>query len=86
MHCSSLTEITVDATNSLYSSAGGVLFNKSQTTLIGYPAGKVGSYIIPNSVTTIDTWGFSCSTNLTTITIPDSVTSIGSCAFNGVVA
>ena len=44
---SGLNEITVDALNSVYSSVEGVLFNKSQTTLIQYPGGKGGGYTIP---------------------------------------
>jgi hypothetical protein len=36
-----------------YSSVDGVLFNKSQTTLIQYPSGKSGHYSIPDSVTSI---------------------------------
>ena len=51
--CTSLSAITVEALNSFYSSVNGVLFNKSQTTLIQYPGGKAGSYTIPNSVTSI---------------------------------
>ena len=51
--CSSLSAITVDASNPAYSSVDGVLFDKNQTALIVYPAGKVGGYTIPNSVTSI---------------------------------
>ena len=43
----------MDALNSVYSSVDGVLFDKSQTTLIQCPGGKAGSYTIPNSVTSI---------------------------------
>ena len=57
--CTSLTGITVDAFNSFYSSVDGVLFNKSQTTLIQCPGGKAGSYTIPNSVTDIGYHAFS---------------------------
>ena len=56
--CTSLTAITVDALNSVYSSVAGVLFNKSQTTLIQCPGGKAGSYTIPNSVTSIGDYAF----------------------------
>ena len=38
--CTSLTAITVDALNPVYSSVDGVLFNKSQTTLVQYPGAK----------------------------------------------
>ena len=56
--CTSLTAITVDALNPTYSSVDGVLFDKSQTTLIQCPGGKAGSYAIPNSVTSIGDHAF----------------------------
>ena len=59
--CSSLTAITVDALNSVYSSVDGVLFNKSLTTLIQCPGRKTGGYTIPNSVTCIGEAAFSGS-------------------------
>ena len=73
----------MDALNSAYSSVDGVLFNKSQTTLIQYPGGKAGSYTIPNSVTSIGFAAFAGCTSLTSVTIPNSVTSIGGYAFSG---
>ena len=51
--CKRLQNINVDAENPVYSSVGGVLFNKAQTRLICYPAGRIGSYTIPNGVTVI---------------------------------
>jgi hypothetical protein len=79
--CTSLTAITVDALNSVYSTVAGVLFNKSQTTLIEYPAGKAGSYTMPNSATRIGSDAFYCCSSLTNITIPNTVTNIGTNAF-----
>jgi hypothetical protein len=81
--CSSLTAIMVDSANRNYSSIGGVLFDKGQTTLIQYPEGKVGSYSIPNNVTSIGDGAFEGCTGLTSVTIPNSVTSIGNIAFDG---
>ncbi len=53
--CASLTSITVDAANPAYSSMNGVLFDKTQATLLEFPGGLGGSYTIPNSVTSIGT-------------------------------
>jgi alpha-tubulin suppressor-like RCC1 family protein len=80
--CTSLAAINVDASNPGYSSVDGVLFDRSQATLIQYPASKVGNYYaIPNSVTSIGDAAFYYSLGLTNIMIPNSVYSIGSASF-----
>jgi hypothetical protein len=79
--CTSLTEITVNEGNSLYSSLDGVLFNKDQTILSVYPGGKTGSYTISNSVTSIGYSAFQTCSGLTSVTIPNSVTTMGDWAF-----
>ena len=79
--CYSLMDITVDPLNSVYSSVDGVLFNKSQTTLIECPGGKPGSYTVPGSVTNIAASAFAYCTNLANVTIPNTVTNIGTRAF-----
>ena len=83
MNCTSLTSIPVNTDNLNYSSVDGVLFNKLQTSLILYPAGKEDdSYTIPDSVESIWNGAFSECSSLTSVTIPDSVTSIGVYAFH----
>ena len=79
--CTGLTSIVVDASNPVYSSQDGVLYNKAKTMLIQYPGGKSGGFIIPGSVTSIGDYAFYGCTGLTSVTIPDSVTSIGDGAF-----
>jgi len=79
--CASLTAIQVSAGNPAFSSLDGVLFNKARTALIQYPGGKAGSYAIPFGVIFIRHHAFEGCVGLTSVTIPDSVTSIGGSAF-----
>ena len=79
--CTSLTNVLVEAANPAYSSLDGVLFDKAQTSLIAFPPGRGGSYVIPNSVTSIGT-AFSGCTSLMSVTIGNSVTNIGDQAFS----
>ncbi len=81
--CTSMENIFVGAGNNNYCDIDGVLLNKDATELICYPAGKSGSYSIPDSVKSIDHYAFSGCTQLTSIKIPESVTSIDYSAFNG---
>ena len=82
-NCVSLTEITVDKDNLNYSSADGVLFNKDQTELLQYPAGKTNkSYIIPDSVISLSSYCFDGCAILEEITFPYSILWIGNC-FDG---
>ena len=80
--CEKLQNIEVDDGNEYFSDIEGVLFNKDKTTIFCYPASKTTtSYSIPESVTCIsdDTFGY-CN-SLEIVTIPDSITYIGSYAF-----
>jgi hypothetical protein len=80
-YCTSLLSIAVDTNNPAYSSVDGVLFDKSQSTLIEFPGGRAGNYSIPDNVTSIGDWAFYFCTNLTSVTIVDSVTNVGNEAF-----
>ena len=81
--CTSLSEIDVASGNMHYSSSDGILFDKNGKTLMGYPAGRMGSsYIVPDTVTSIEESAFYGCAHLASVTIPDSVESIGIGAFS----
>ncbi|MEI6796173.1 MAG: leucine-rich repeat domain-containing protein, partial [Methanomassiliicoccales archaeon] len=81
--CAALTAITVAAGNVNYASVDGVLYNKDLTTLIQYPGGKAGAFVVPENVTSIVGYAFFKCNAITSVTIPDKVTSIGGNAFSG---
>ncbi len=74
--CSALSSISVDSSNTTYSSSGNSLFNKAQSAILLFPAGRSGSYSIPSSVTTLGKASFAHCRLLTSLTIPSSVTSL----------
>jgi hypothetical protein len=80
-NCEALTGIFVAEANAFFSSDNGILFDKSQGTLIRCPGGKTGDYGIPPGVLAIRSSAFDRCLGLTTLTVPASVTHIGSFAF-----
>ena len=80
--CTALKNINVDSASKNYTSENGILFSKSKSRLIAYPAGKTdSSYVVPSGTKDIWFGAFSDCANLTSVTIPSSVTSIDSDAF-----
>jgi len=61
----------------------GALFNKDQSKLLFCPQGKLGSYIIPDSVLVIGLGAFLNCSNLAGITIGNNVAYIATWAFEG---
>jgi hypothetical protein len=81
-NCCALTDLTVEDGNRAYSSKNGVLFDRNQTVLLQYPAGRSGEYQIPFGVTEVGNYAFYHCGLLTGVTIPSSVREIGAEAFN----
>ncbi len=79
--CTDLISINVSADNPNYASANGLLYDKTLTTLIQCPGGKMGAIALPESVTVIGSEAFGYCTSLTFINIPKNVTALGNYAF-----
>ncbi|HPW67695.1 MAG TPA: leucine-rich repeat domain-containing protein, partial [Salinivirgaceae bacterium] len=67
--------------NQHFSSQDGILFDKYKTTLIFCGTGKSGAYTIPATVKKIDKTAFMFCAELTSITLPQILETIGERAF-----
>ena len=81
--CSNIESFNISDENSNFCTENGVLFNKQKTELICYPAGKAGSYSVPDTVSLFRRYAFDSCKGLTSIIIPDSVTSFNGDQFSG---
>lgn len=80
--CHSLTAITVEEANTVYTDVDGVVYDKAKTTLIEYPAGNTRSdYTVLNTVTALKEDAFYGSWNLYTVYLPESLQEIRREAF-----
>ncbi len=77
LRSSYLTSVEVDAANPAYSSADGVLYSRDGSTLLRFPAKKLGPFVVPNTVTTIASDAFSHCDLLKSLFLPDSIHSVG---------
>lgn len=78
---SGITTINVDDANPVYADVDGVLFDASLGTLLDFPPGRTGAYVIPSGTTEIAGYAFYFD-SVSGVTIPGTVTRIGSGAFN----
>lgn len=82
LNCQSLVNIEVDSENNFYCSRGGHLYTKNMKTLVCYATGRGDAfYNVPNGVVRIEDSAFSRASSLVSISIPESVNSIGEYAF-----
>jgi len=79
--CGALTAINVDPANAAYSSSGGVLFDKGQSTLLEAPGQIASGYAVPNTVTAIGLNAFWGCPNLTSVTLSTNLVSLENSAF-----
>ena len=79
--CASLISIEVSASNQVYSSIDGVLFDKSGTKLIQFPCGRTGTYAVPNGVRQIKDGAFMEAAKMQRVILPDGLEWIGNFVF-----
>ena len=81
LNIDSLQAINVETGNTKYSSVDGVLYNKSKSVLLRVPKLKQGEFIIPPSVKDIAKGAFYYCKDISSVIVPQGVTTIGEWAF-----
>lgn len=80
--CASLTSILIGSTNTHFSSADGILYNREGTALLFCPAGKRTTVTIPDAVTTVGNTAFQYS-HFVTLAIGAGLQTIDPVTFKG---
>jgi len=80
-YCLRLTHITVATNNPTYSSVDGVVFDKDQYSLLHFPAGRNGRYIVPDGTQLIGDHAFDTCGDLTCVELPADSIILGRYAF-----
>ena len=76
--CKNLEEFIVSPEHQVYETIDGVLFNKRTKTLDFFPKGKkITEYTVPEGITSIRNFAFSGNDNLISLTLPDSLMTVG---------
>ena len=78
---SSIINLYVSNTNTLFASDNGVLFNKDKTELVSFPRGRTGEYAVPDTVERIGEHAFIQCNNLTNVMLPVKLKEIAADAF-----
>jgi len=74
--CPAILSVDVVSASVYFTTDSGVLFNKTKTKLVMFPAGKSGTYAVPSTVTNIQSQAFNGCAKLTNITISNNTISI----------
>ncbi len=77
-----LKKITVDPTNTSYTSLDGNLYNKAMTKLLHFASASAEKFTVPSTVTEIGDYAFAWGNTLREVIIPSSVETIGAYAFH----
>lgn len=81
--CTALKSITVAANSATYKSIDGVLYSADGKTLYYCPATATGEFTVPAGIQQIAPGAFIGCQGLSKVTIPNTVTLVGECAFYG---
>ena len=76
-----ISAIEVDADSPLFYSDDGVLYSRTENTLVRFPSGRKGSYTVPDGIEKIGNYAFYDAEGITEIILPDSLKVIGESAF-----
>jgi len=82
LKCESLLSINVDEANENYCSVNGILYDKTQSTVITVPKGVGGKVTVSENVTFIGTYAFRACSAVTEIVIPNGPETIDSYSFS----
>ena len=77
--CNLITSFNVDAANANYSAVDGLILSTDGKSLV---QGVNGNVVVPNEVTSIEDYAFDGCGGLTSVTMGNSVTSIGESSFS----
>ena len=80
-YCHGLTNIAVADDNPAYSSLGGVVFNKVHTSLLHFPGGFEGRYVVPVGVQSVGNDAFDQCLDVNCVELPSSCGYFGNYAF-----
>ncbi len=82
--CKNLASVSVEDENTGYQSVNGVLYTRDSIELHTYPPGKKGAISVLPGTKAIPPYAFAdCGPNLTGITLPEGLETIGEYAFSG---
>ncbi len=81
IYCTALKAINVAEANTEYASQNGILYTKDKATLVLAPYGIEGAVVVPQGTEYIS--AFADCKKVTSIVLPEGLTSIGGAAFSG---